>query len=105
MLAAVAVNVVVAWLIVLAGRKSIWCSLFTPTAPAVSCGSCYRSWLSLFRRISTSTPSAGDASLTLALAALFVIEGILNLVLFFKMRTLHGSTWVLVDGIITILLG
>jgi uncharacterized membrane protein HdeD (DUF308 family) len=34
-----------------------------------------------------------------------LIEGILNLVLFFKMRPLHGSTWVLVDGIITILLG
>jgi len=26
-------------------------------------------------------------------------------VLFFKMRPLHGSTWVLVDGIVTILLG
>jgi uncharacterized membrane protein HdeD (DUF308 family) len=44
-------------------------------------------------------------SLTLLLATLFLVEGILNIVLFFKMRPMHGSTWVLVDGIITLLLG
>jgi uncharacterized membrane protein HdeD (DUF308 family) len=29
----------------------------------------------------------------------------LDIVLFFKMRPIQGSTWVLVDGIITLLLG
>lgn len=50
-------------------------------------------------------PVLGVASLTLALAALFVIEGVLDLVLYSKMRALHGSSWVLIDGIITLLLG
>ena len=45
------------------------------------------------------------ASLTLVLASLFLVEGILDIVLFFKMRPMHGSTWVLLDGIITLLLG
>src|SRR6202044_843792 len=50
-------------------------------------------------------PVLGAASLTLLLASLFLIEGILNIVLYVKMRSLHGSSWVLVDGIITLLLG
>jgi uncharacterized membrane protein HdeD (DUF308 family) len=45
------------------------------------------------------------ASLTLVLASLFLIEGILDIVLFFKMRPMQGSTWVLLDGIITLFLG
>jgi uncharacterized membrane protein HdeD (DUF308 family) len=50
-------------------------------------------------------PVLSVVSLTLVLASLFVIEGVLNLVLYFKMRALHGSIWVLIDGIITLLLG
>jgi uncharacterized membrane protein HdeD (DUF308 family) len=50
-------------------------------------------------------PLLGVASLTLILASLFLIEGILNIILYFKMRSLGGSSWVLVDGIITLLLG
>jgi uncharacterized membrane protein HdeD (DUF308 family) len=50
-------------------------------------------------------PLLGVASLTLVLASLFLVEGVLNIVLFFKMRPMQGSSWVLVDGIITLLLG
>jgi uncharacterized membrane protein HdeD (DUF308 family) len=50
-------------------------------------------------------PVLGVTSLTLVLASLFLIEGVLNIVLFFKMRSVGGSTWVLIDGIITLLLG
>jgi uncharacterized membrane protein HdeD (DUF308 family) len=39
------------------------------------------------------------------LASLFLIEGILDFVLFFKMRPLQGSSWMLIDGVITLLLG
>lgn len=105
MLAAVAVNVVVAWLIVLAGVVHIVLAFHAHGAGSVVwkllvgiAYLCFGGYLLLH-------PVLGIASLTLALAALFVIEGILNLVLFSKMRALHGSTWVLVDGIITILLG
>jgi len=50
-------------------------------------------------------PVLGVASLTLVLASLFLIEGILDIVLFFQMRSMRGSGWVLTDGIITLLLG
>jgi uncharacterized membrane protein HdeD (DUF308 family) len=46
-------------------------------------------------------PVLAVASLTLMLASLFLIEGVLNIVLFARMR----SIWLLIDGIITILLG
>jgi uncharacterized membrane protein HdeD (DUF308 family) len=36
-------------------------------------------------------PVIGVASLTLVLASLFLIEGILNIVLFFQMRSMRGS--------------
>ena len=105
MLAAVAVNVVVAWLIVLAGVVHIVLAFHSHGAGSVVWKLlvgvsylCFGGYLLLH-------PVLGIASLTLALAALFVIEGVLNLVLFFKMRPLHGSGWVLVDGIVTILLG
>jgi uncharacterized membrane protein HdeD (DUF308 family) len=39
------------------------------------------------------------------LALLFLIEGSVNIVLFFKMRSLRGSSWMLFDGIVTLLLG
>jgi uncharacterized membrane protein HdeD (DUF308 family) len=45
------------------------------------------------------------ATLTLLLASLFLIEGILDIVLYVKMRPIHGSSWVLIDGIVTLLLG
>jgi uncharacterized membrane protein HdeD (DUF308 family) len=50
-------------------------------------------------------PVLGVASLTLVLASLFLIEGVLNIILFFKMRPAGGTSWVLVDGIVTLLLG
>jgi uncharacterized membrane protein HdeD (DUF308 family) len=47
----------------------------------------------------------GVASLTLVLASLFLVEGILNVALFFKVRSVQGSSWFLFDGIVTLLLG
>jgi uncharacterized membrane protein HdeD (DUF308 family) len=48
---------------------------------------------------------AGVASLTLLLATLFLVEGVLDIVLYVKTRPIHGSSWVLIDGIVTLLLG
>jgi uncharacterized membrane protein HdeD (DUF308 family) len=51
-------------------------------------------------------PVLGVASLTLILASLFLVEGILDIILYVKMRpTVRGSIWVLFDGIVTLLLG
>jgi len=50
-------------------------------------------------------PLLGITSLTLLLASLFLVEGVLDIVLFFQMRSMRGSSWVLIDGIVSLLLG
>lgn len=104
-LAAVAVNVVIAWLIVLAGVVHVVLAFHVHGAGSVIWKLLVGVAYLFFGGYLLIHPLLGVASLTLVLASLFVIEGILNLVLFFKMRPLHGSAWVLIDGIITVLLG
>jgi uncharacterized membrane protein HdeD (DUF308 family) len=50
-------------------------------------------------------PAAGVASLTLLLSSLFLVEGVLAIVLFFQIRSVASSGWILADGIITLCLG
>ncbi len=104
-LAAVAVSVVVGWLILLAGLVHVMLAF-----RAHGAGS--RIWKLLvgiayvcFGGYLLFHPVLGVTSLTLVLASLFVIEGILDIVLFVKMRPAHGSSWVLIDGIVSLLLG
>jgi uncharacterized membrane protein HdeD (DUF308 family) len=104
-LAAVAVNVVIAWLIVFAGGVHVILAFQAHGAGSVI-------WKLLvglayigFGVYLILQPGIGVAALTLVLAILFLIEGLLNIVLFFQMRSLGGSSWMLVDGIITLALG
>jgi len=104
-LAAVAVSALVAWLIVLAGVVHLMLAFRVHGAGSMIwkllvgiAYLCFGAYLLLH-------PVLGVASLTLLLASLFLIEGILDVVLFFKMRSMQASSWVLVDGIVTLLLG
>jgi uncharacterized membrane protein HdeD (DUF308 family) len=104
-LAAVAVNVAIAWLIVLAGAVHVILAFRAHGAGSMIwkllvgvAYVCFGIYLILH-------PVLAVASLTLVLATLFLIEGVLNIVLFAKMRSTGGSSWVLIDGIITIFLG
>jgi uncharacterized membrane protein HdeD (DUF308 family) len=105
LLAAVAVNALIGWLIILAGvvhlvlgfrahgaGSMIW-KLLVGVAYL-----CFGGYVILH-------PVLGVASLTLLLASLFVIEGVLDFVLFSNMRPMHGSSWLLLDGIVSVLLG
>ena len=103
--AAIAVNVVIAWLIVLAGVVHLILAFQAHTAGSVI-------WKLLvglayigFGVYLIMHPAIGVASLTLVLASLFLIEGVLDIVLFFQMRSVGGSGWMLVDGIVTLALG
>jgi uncharacterized membrane protein HdeD (DUF308 family) len=104
-LAAVAVNVVIAWLIVLAGAVHLTLAFKAHGAGSVIWKLLVGIAYLLFGGYLIVHPVLAVASLTLILASLFLIEGILDIVLFFKMRPMRGSSWVLVDGIITLLLG
>jgi uncharacterized membrane protein HdeD (DUF308 family) len=105
LVAALAVNVVVAWLVALAGGVHLLLAFRAHGAGSVIWKALVGIAYLCFGIYMIVHPLLGVASLTLLLASLFLVEGVLNIVLFFKMRPVHGSTWVLVDGIITLLLG
>jgi len=104
-LAAIAVNVLIAWLIVIAGVLHLIVAFHAHRAGSVIwkllVGLAYIA-LGVYLILQ---PAIGVASLTLLLACLFLVEGVLNIVLYFQMRSLGGSGWMLVDGIITLVLG
>lgn len=50
-------------------------------------------------------PLMGLAAIALALAFFFLAEGLMDVAEFFQNRKLAGSGWILLDGIVTLLLG
>lgn len=105
LVAAIAVNVVIAWLIVLAGVVHLVVAFHKREAGSMI----WRLLVGLaylcFGVYLLARPVEGVASLTLVLAALFLIEGALDIALFFRVRAIPRSSWILLDGIITLLLG
>jgi len=104
-LAAVAVSAVISWLIIVAGIVHIALAFHTHGAGSVIWRVLVGIAYLAFGGYMIAHPVLSVASLTLVLAGLFVIEGVLNVILYARMRPLHGSTWVLIDGIITLILG
>jgi uncharacterized membrane protein HdeD (DUF308 family) len=104
-LATIAVEVAVAWLIVFAGVVHIVLAFHAHSAGSMIWKLLVGLAYLVFGGYLILHPVLGVASLTLVVAALFVIEGVLDLILYSKMRPLHGSGWVLVDGLVTLALG
>ena len=50
-------------------------------------------------------PARGLATLTLVLAYYLLIEGVMEIILFFQHRSGPGGAWFLLDGIVTLILG
>lgn len=50
-------------------------------------------------------PLLGVLSLTLVLGVFLVIEGVFEIILYFNIRSTSNSVWVILDGIITLILG
>lgn len=104
-LAAVAVNGLIAWLIVLAGVVHLTVAFHTREAGSLIWRLLVGLAYIFFGGYLIVRPALGVASLTLLLASLFLVEGILNIVFFFRVRSLQGSSWLLIDGMVTLLLG
>jgi uncharacterized membrane protein HdeD (DUF308 family) len=105
LLAAVAVSVVISWLIMFAGAVHVVLAFRSHRAGRVIWKLLVGLAYVFFGAYLIMHPLLGVESLTLVLASLFLIEGVLDIVLFSRMRPLLGSTWVLMDGIVTLLLG
>ena len=102
--AGVAVNVLVAWLLVFSGCTHLVFAWYTRSTGGflweLLLGVVYI-FIGVYLLIH---PLAGLASLTIALAIYLLLEATLEFVLGFTLRPLPGSGWLLFDGIITLIL-
>jgi uncharacterized membrane protein HdeD (DUF308 family) len=105
LVAAVAVNAVIAWLIVLAGVVHVIIAFHSHRAGSLIWRLLVGLAYGCFGVYLIAHPAVGVASLTLILATLFLVEGISNIALYFQVRTTHRASWFLLDGIITLALG
>ena len=104
-LAAVAVNAVVGWLIAFAGVVHLVIAFHAHRAGSLIWRLLVGIAYVLFGGYVIMHPALGVASLTLLLASLFLVEGVFDVALFFRMRSTQGSSWVLMDGIVTVIVG
>jgi len=47
----------------------------------------------------------GVSTLTLLLSGVILAEGVLEIVAYFRLKSVHGASWLLINGIVTLLLG
>ncbi len=102
--AGIAVNVLVAWLLVFSGCAHLVFAWYTRTGRGFL-------WELLVGILYILTggyllvhPLAGLASLTIALAIYLFLEAVLEFILGFMLRPLPGTGWLLFDGIVTLIL-
>jgi len=102
--AGLAVNVIVTWLLLFSGCVHLIFAWYRPS----SGGFLWELLLGVLYIVIGGYlmlhPVAGLESLTLALAVYLLMEAALELVLGFSLRPLPGSSWLLLDGIITLIL-
>jgi uncharacterized membrane protein HdeD (DUF308 family) len=102
--AGIAVDVMVAWVLMVSGAAHLVFAWHTRARAGVV-------WQILLGVVYVGTgfyllvrPVAGLASLTLALAIYLLAEGVLEFILSFQLRPLPGAGWLLVDGVVTFIL-
>lgn len=102
--AGIAVLLAVAWLLIISGGFHLVFAWHTRTAG----GMVWELLLSILYiavgLYALAHPVAGLAALTLLLAGYLLAEAVLEFVLSFRLRPMRGSTWLLVDGIVTLVL-
>jgi len=102
--AGVAVVFLVAWMLVVSGGAHLVFAWYTRTTGGMIWELLLGIAYVLVGVYVLMHPAAGLASLTLALAIYLFAEGILELVLGFRLRPMTGSSWLLFDGVITLIL-
>jgi len=102
--AGIAVNVLVAWLLVFSGGAHLVFGWHTRSAGGIVWELLLGILYIFIGGYLLMHPLAGLASLTIALAIYLFLEAVLEFVLGFTFRPLPGSGWLLVDGIVTLIL-
>ena len=103
--AAIAVSVFISWMIVFAGVVHLVLAFHAHRTGTliwkVLIGLAYIA----FGTYLLMHPLISVASLTLLVATLFLVEGVLDLMMWWKTRGSAGASWILMDAIVTLLLG
>jgi uncharacterized membrane protein HdeD (DUF308 family) len=47
----------------------------------------------------------GVSTLTLLLSGVILAEGVLEILAYFRLKSMHGASWLLINGVVTLLLG
>jgi len=102
--AGIAVTIFVGWLLVFSGVVHLVFAWHTRTTGGFLWELLVGAAYIMVGAYVLSHPVAGLASLTLALAIYLLAEAILEFVLSFRLRPMPGSTWLLIDGIVTLIL-
>lgn len=102
--AGITVNLLVGWLLVFSGVAHLVFAWHTRTAGGMVWELLMGLLYAFVGAYLLFRPVAGLASLTLALAIYLFAEGVLELILSFRLRPMSGSGWLLFDGIITLIL-
>lgn len=102
--AGIAVNVIVAWLLVFSGCAHLVFSWYTRSTGGFLWELLLGILYIFIGGYLLVHPLAGLASLTIALAIYLFLEAVLEFVLGFTLRPLPGTGWLLFDGIITLIL-
>ena len=105
LLAAISVNLVIAWLIVFAGMVHLIIAHHAHRADSLTWRLMIGFAYVLFGVYLIASPGLSAASLALVLALLLLFEGIFDIALFVWLSAIEGSSWVLLDGVVTLILG
>ncbi len=104
-LAAVTGNLLIAWLIVLSGLAQLIVAHHAQRAYSAIWKLIVGFAYVLFGVYLIAYPVRGLVSLTMVLAPLFLFEGVLDILVFYRLRRIKGSSWVLLKGTLTVILG
>ena len=102
--AGLAVNLVVAWLLLFSGVAHLVFAWHTRSVGGLAWEVLLGLLYGFVGVYMLMHPAAGLASLTLALAAYLFVEGVFEFVLWGALRRLPGAVWLLLDGVITLIL-
>lgn len=104
-LAAVALNTFIAWLLIFVGIVHVMAAFQGHTGTSIAWKVLIGAAYIFFGGYLLLHPVIGVTSLTLLLAILFLVEGVFDLILWWKTRSADGATWILLDAVVTLLLG
>lgn len=105
LITAIAVKVFLGWLFLIGGIFQVvhafstkkWSAFFL----SLLCGAVYvlaGGWLAFF-------PLTGILTLTIFLAAMFIVQGVLEFSMAFRVRPQEGWVWMMISGLISIIVG